>query len=304
MVQVKIAMTVSENITENLNKNVETTTEILDHLHELKERERNSDWPDSTHLILNVMQELLTTLPQLSLEENSGDFFAQHTGNVRFENKIEKNYIAEDLFSTRGRLEKFLPRSLILHDSRQDGVAVRSAADNSIPMPTTLINHKIERGANESFQRSYGSEKEAVSVADNANAAQSSLLPASLQAQLAEPPITLKREDATALRSMPFGENTTTSDSFLESGLRYSFHSWGKQHMVQIMIAPSANLQSSLSYPSLALQPSSSLVEQRLQAYDGMTDHGDRWVLTEHGNDQRQQQHADHRRREKIEDDI
>ena len=317
MVQVKNATAISENITEN----VEATKDILDHLRKLKERGENNDWPDGTHLISNVMQELLTTLPYLSLQKDSGEFFAQHTENVGFENKIQKKNVAEASFSIKARQDQFsrgssiavgvsevvLLKSLescssISHDSRTNSATVRLAVDDSIPMSTALINSEIDQRTKESFHRSDGIGKNSVSVADNTD--QSSLMSFSPQTQLSETPLSLKREEVMTPRSTSFGVNTSAPENFLENGLRYSFRSWGKQHMVRIMTTPGANLQSSLSSPSLALQPSSSLVEQRLQVYDGMTDRGDRWVLGKHENDQRQQQHADHRRREQMEDDT
>jgi hypothetical protein len=79
-----------------------------------------------------------------------------------------------------------------------------------------------------------------------------------------------------------------------QPGWVYRFRSWGEQHAVRISPQPGTAAQ------QLALQPSSSLVEQRLSGHAGTPAGGEHWVLQEHREDRRDsREHA----RQQQEDD-
>lgn len=71
---------------------------------------------------------------------------------------------------------------------------------------------------------------------------------------------------------------TLTSNTQLDGALLYKFRSWGHEHVVRIVPPALNGGDGSATF----LQPSSALVEQRLNAYGGMTESGDRWQLQEY----------------------
>ncbi|MBB3211527.1 hypothetical protein FHW67_000775 [Herbaspirillum sp. Sphag1AN] len=89
------------------------------------------------------------------------------------------------------------------------------------------------------------------------------------------------------------------SDAKADGTLLYKFRSWGSEHAVRIV--PPAVMATDGA--SALLQPSSQLVEQRLNAYGGITDSGDRWQLREHrdATDEHKEQRS---QREREEDDA
>lgn len=75
-----------------------------------------------------------------------------------------------------------------------------------------------------------------------------------------------------------------------QDGWVYSFRSWGGQHAVRVAQAPGMNSASPSSFASLALHPTTALVEQRLNTHGDVAGRSDQWLLQEYGEEGRQQQ--------------
>ncbi|PRC93862.1 hypothetical protein [Solimicrobium silvestre] len=91
-----------------------------------------------------------------------------------------------------------------------------------------------------------------------------------------------------------------TSDRVVQNSWVYKFRSWGKEHAVTILSTLGSSPQ---LLSSLTLQPTSALVEQRLNAHGDMPGSSDQWVFQDHGDERRQQQDARHQYREQEEDE-
>lgn len=110
---------------------------------------------------------------------------------------------------------------------------------------------------------------------------------------------TLKSENVMMQPTMPQSSKTMVSDAKADGTLLYKFRSWGSEHAVRIVPPASMTTDDSSTF----LQPSSQLVEQRLNAYGGITDSGDRWQLQEH-RDATEEHKEQRSQREREEDDA
>jgi len=279
----------------NLETEVQNATELSDHLRDLAKRDRHeNDWPDGAQLQLNAVKELLSSLPEVTLSTRADRLSEGGMNHAGSEKIMEKGDISETSLSSIGRQEQLSPRL-----PGMLAAIAEAEVPNSPTSHLPSVHDNQSDGATASDQDDAISE-EWVSVADNS--VPNSRITSLPQAWLRESQTMSSREPGDVLRHTLFAANMSAPDSALESGLRYSFHSWGKQHTVRITSIWDANSRSLLSFPSLTLHPSSSLVEQRLQIYDDATDRGDRWTLSKY--DDQQKQHKNHHRCEQSEDDI
>jgi hypothetical protein len=110
---------------------------------------------------------------------------------------------------------------------------------------------------------------------------------------------TLKSENVMMQPVISQSPETIVSDANADGTLLYKFRSWGAEHAVRIVPPALMGADSSSTF----LQPSSQLVEQRLNVYGGVTDSGDRWQLREHrdATDEHKEQRS---QREREEDDA
>ncbi|WP_128420686.1 hypothetical protein [Xanthomonas theicola] len=97
----------------------------------------------------------------------------------------------------------------------------------------------------------------------------------------------------------PGPSNASPARGATQEGWVYRFRSWGTEHAVRVSLVAAPHRPWHSASASLALHPSSALVEQRLNAHGAAAGASEQWILREHDDQGREDQHP----RQRQEDD-